>query len=219
MIAPGSWNSESCKGKLSYYAPGKVLVVSHTPAVQAQVEAFLTQMKGAMSAERAEPPDNLVPATFSVIQPVMKSLYQPVQEPPRTPPTMPRIGSDRPKHRFHFSILYEGEGLVDNNVVDLIKAQAGVPSAPVPVSTPATCALAPCVTPAGLTLPTGVYLEHPPQYLPAPMCAPGVCAPAGYAAPYPPANKAQPAVPAALPSSAPAQPLPAAPKMPPAESN
>lgn len=212
MVAPGSWSSAPNGGRLSYYAPGKVLVISHNAAVHTQVEAFLTQIKGTTSAAPVEPSTNVVPATFSMLQPVMKMVGQQAQDHPRTPSMMPRGGSDRPKHRFHFSILYEGEGLVDDNVVDLIRAQSGVPSVPIQINPAPTCCANPGVMPAAATLPSSVYLEPAPQYSSAPLCAPASYPPAlsGPAAPVP-----APWTPA---SPAPAKPQPAAPKMPRADS-
>jgi hypothetical protein len=59
VVAPGTWDACCCEDPqhvLSYYAPGKILVVSHTPAVQAQVEVFLNDMQKALAAQKPAAP-------------------------------------------------------------------------------------------------------------------------------------------------------------------
>jgi hypothetical protein len=126
VIAPGTWDAEAPGGEkrvLRYYAPGKILVVAHTAAVQAEVEAFLRSVKQSLPAARpmALPPilrtQNLVPAL---------------------PTELPAIdiAAKPPRHVFHvsvdgyeskttdsgegsetkfrnFTLRYEGEGLFD----------------------------------------------------------------------------------------------------------
>lgn len=117
VIAPGSWAND-WKGyrpdgaRLSYYAPGKVLVINHTSAVHAQVDAFLTSLKKSLPAKR-DP--QVMQAQFvpdaRPIGPVTASQAYPVPYPPSAP-----------KHLFHFIIRYEGDGVIDANVVKFAKA-------------------------------------------------------------------------------------------------
>jgi hypothetical protein len=125
VIAPGTWDKEADGEKrvLRYYAPGKILVVAHTAAVQAEVEAFLRSVKQSLPTSRptAPPPilrmQNLVPG------------------PPTELPAI-EIPGKPAKHVFHlsidgfenktsdsgegsemkfrnFTLRYEGEGLFD----------------------------------------------------------------------------------------------------------
>ncbi|MBI3822901.1 MAG: hypothetical protein HY289_09535 [Planctomycetes bacterium] len=112
MIAPGSWTDS--KAKLSYYAPGKVMVINHTGEVHAQVDAFLTSLKKSLPARR-DPQvmqAQFVPDARPLAPPTAAQAY-PVPYPPTTP-----------KHLFHFIIRYEGEGIIDENVVKFAKALA-----------------------------------------------------------------------------------------------
>jgi hypothetical protein len=53
VIQPDTWSMSGGSGTLSYYAPGKILVVYHTAAVQAQVAAFLKDVKKALPPKTA----------------------------------------------------------------------------------------------------------------------------------------------------------------------
>jgi hypothetical protein len=123
VVAPGTWKGP---GALRYYAPKKILVVYHTPAVQAQVDAFLkkvthastTGKDHASAAQRKPMPGRgVVPAAYHTpaeLKPpavAEQSLSYPVPAPVRAP-----------KHLFHFIIRYEGEGIIDDSVVQAIKA-------------------------------------------------------------------------------------------------
>ena len=124
VIAPGTWDVEvgGEKHVLRYYAPGKILVVAHTAAVQAEVEAFLRSVKQSLPTARPMAPpilrtQNLVPG------------------PPTELPAIEVVGKPA-KHVFHlsidgyesktsdsgegsemkfrnFTLRYEGDGLFD----------------------------------------------------------------------------------------------------------
>jgi hypothetical protein len=124
-IAPGTWKD---KGVIRYYAPKKLLVVSHTPATQAKVDAFLKSVKKSLPAanEKTSTAANtparetaVVPADFRMVGRVRgstASAEQSLSYPVPAPAT-------RPKHLFHFIIRYEGEGIVDDNIVKAMKTQ------------------------------------------------------------------------------------------------
>jgi hypothetical protein len=129
VIAPGTWKGP---GVLRFYAPRNILVVSHTAAVQTQVRGFLTDVKKSLPrgeerrhALKTPPRDQAVaPAEYLTSLPVKAS--DPVPEQPRAYP-VPAPGRP-PKHLFHFIIRYEGQGIIDNNVVQALKTQYGAAS-------------------------------------------------------------------------------------------
>ena len=147
MIQPDSWQNAEGKKTLSYYAPGKVLVICQTPAVHTQVEDFLNGLRKAMPARRVDA--SVVPAQFVApdaprVGPVQASQAYPIP-----------LGMKAPKHLFHFIIRYEGEGIIDSNVTQFAKtlrdagnADSGLKS----YSTPAT------------VLPASEPLAPAPQY-------------------------------------------------------
>ena len=51
MIQPASW--KQAEVKLSYYAPSKILVVNHTPAVHAQISELLQSLKKSLPPLKA----------------------------------------------------------------------------------------------------------------------------------------------------------------------
>jgi hypothetical protein len=125
MIKPESWTTSRAQagksGTLSYYAPGKVLVIYQTPAVHAQVDEFLQTLKKTLPREQASAPrlHPVVPAQYvpsNVTPPPMPAPLTQTNGYP-VPATMPI-----PKHLFHFIIRYEGEGIIDSNVVKFAKA-------------------------------------------------------------------------------------------------
>jgi hypothetical protein len=186
VIQPGTWNREASgtsdkRATLSYFAQGKVLVVYHTPAVQAEVSAFLENLKKAMPAEKDKP-------AVTQGQKVMQASWN-SPAPGRAPEVMavPQGTSypvppplQQPKHLFHlilkaeglddlgtavikelpgkvseaednkdkdkdkaesaktpalhpsvmFILRYEGEGIIDNTVADVLKEIYGAKMAP-----------------------------------------------------------------------------------------
>src|SRR5262245_55581982 len=61
VIEPKSWDRAGASGVLRYYAPKKILVVYHTPEVQAKVAKFLDNMKHAVACgkEKCVPPGKM----------------------------------------------------------------------------------------------------------------------------------------------------------------
>jgi hypothetical protein len=140
VIAAGTWKGP---GVIRYYPPKNILVVCHTPAVQAQVDGFLKDVKKSLpeptKARTAAPKS---PASFREVVPIVydqpnlpkkvQSKRVPEQNLSYPVPAQPKA----PKHLFHFIIRYEGEGIVDDNVVKAMKdyyraeIQAGQRTAP-----------------------------------------------------------------------------------------
>src|SRR5207249_2723742 len=114
------------KRSLSYYPPTKILVVYHTPAVQAEVAAFLGNIKKALATssnrstakttKTTELEPNLLPASLFVPQTLRGADSEPLTQ----PPSLAAPGTARPKHLFHFIIRYEGDGVIDANVVEFL---------------------------------------------------------------------------------------------------
>jgi hypothetical protein len=131
VIEPGSWNRPGTSGTkpvLRHYGPKKILVVYHTPAVQISVESFLKNMKNALprgkekttTAGKSMAKDSgTIPANY--MAPALMNTSNPVSKQRFTYPVPPPVG--KPKHLFHFIIRYEGEGIIDSNVVKFMKAQ------------------------------------------------------------------------------------------------
>jgi hypothetical protein len=162
VIEPGSWHQPGVAGKkqvLRYFAPKRVLVVYHTPAVHAKVDAFLKDMKKTL-------PGGHERTTAAKDPGIIRARYQaPALIPPANSTAEQNGGypvpasAKPPKHLFHFIIRYEGEGIVDNNVVQFMKAQAGA-NAP-PTSAPA-CAICPVPPPPAVSLPAPVVYGAAP---------------------------------------------------------
>ncbi len=172
VIQPGSWNRgdtrETLTPTLNYYAPAKILVVHHTPAVQSQVDAFLKNLKKALPRGQA----SLVPGPQSNIKStlatglVVPAKFSPSNTTPAASATAkPYLIAEpqdnlRPKHLFHFIIRYEGDGIIDANVARMMKAVYGQtveaakaaesesPASPVAPATPANSPTAPGPAPS-----------------------------------------------------------------------
>jgi hypothetical protein len=128
VVAPGTWKYHGGEGVLRYYAPKNLLVVSHTAATQAKVEDFLKNVKKSLpaghdktrTAAKAQMHDSaVVPADYRVPGPT-RACSSFAEQSSSYPVPAPVA---RPKHLFHFIIRYEGEGIVDDNVVKAIKTQ------------------------------------------------------------------------------------------------
>jgi hypothetical protein len=123
VIEPGTWKGQEV---LRYYAPKNILVVYHTPAVQAKVDGFLKNVKkslpsvkaGKTTAKMSSSPQTIVQAGHHV--PALLKTSSPVPEPSLGYAVPAPIKA--PKHLFHFIIRYEGEGIIDDNVVKFMKA-------------------------------------------------------------------------------------------------
>jgi hypothetical protein len=127
VIAPGTWKGP---GVLRYYAPRNLLVVSHTPAVQAQVRGFLKDVKkslargdGGNPAGPTAPVRDRAVAPAEYRAPLLLRAADPVAEQPLAYPVP--APARPPKHLFHFIIRYEGQGIIDDNVLKAIKTQYG----------------------------------------------------------------------------------------------
>ncbi|MCI0638138.1 MAG: hypothetical protein L0Y72_05080 [Gemmataceae bacterium] len=149
VIEPGSWRHAVAAGHatghhLSYFAPARILVVHHTPGVQAQVDAFLKRVKQALPPHRQAAKGttlqplattgsfavlsdrNVVPAHHAVAPSSKPS--DPVLMPKGVYPVPAPL--QQPKHLFHLVLRYEGEGVVDAQVVELLKNVTGQNPAP-----------------------------------------------------------------------------------------
>jgi hypothetical protein len=118
MVEPQSWKG-SCS--LRYYAPKNILVVNNSSAVHTKIDDFLKDMKTKMpkvktahaKTTKKQPRDLVVPAAYRQVNLPQEPSAYPVPAPVKTP-----------KHLFHFLIRYEGEGIIDDNVVKFMKAQS-----------------------------------------------------------------------------------------------
>jgi hypothetical protein len=132
VIQPGTWTQDGTpEGKdkcvLAYYAPAKILVVYHTPAVQTKVQAFLANLKESLPQEKEKPTGksrkamgsehSVVPSNYEELGPV--KAVEPAKLSKSSYPVPSR--AQQPKHLFHFIIRYEGEGIIDDNVAGLLK--------------------------------------------------------------------------------------------------
>ncbi len=127
VIEPATWNKDGAgKNILTYNAATKVLVVYHTAAVQTKVGDFIDGLKKALPSKHATAPSSkpglwqssVIPAGYLV--PAAAKANEPGQIPTAyaVPPATPQ-----PKHLFHFIIRYEGDGIIDSNVVEFMKVQ------------------------------------------------------------------------------------------------
>jgi hypothetical protein len=152
VIEPGSWNRPGDPGQgpaLRYFPPKKIIVVYHTPAVQAKVDGFLKDLKKSLcqgekvaaGGTTAESKRGVAPAEFR--EPAVSRAADPAPEPGVSYPVPAPVRP--PKHLFHFIIRYEGEGIIDENVVKWWKMQYGTKDEKEP---PTSCATAPRACPA-----------------------------------------------------------------------
>jgi hypothetical protein len=118
MIEPTSWQTKGGSGALSYYAPKNVLIVNQSAAIQSKVEGFLKDLKASMPKASATYVSGLKPARAKVV-PADYRESEPL--PPSSYPVPAAVKP--PKHLFHFIIRYEGDGIIDDNVVKFMKAQ------------------------------------------------------------------------------------------------
>ena len=135
VIQPGSWSRSAGSTarttepgrRLSYYAPAKILVVYHTPAVQAKVAACLQDLKKAIPTQRDQATarsgkskatdPQVVPAKYAT--PSLIKTADPATPAKSTYPVpAPAV---QPRHLFHLIIRYEGDGITDANVAGLVK--------------------------------------------------------------------------------------------------
>jgi hypothetical protein len=153
VIEPKSWQGSGGTAKLCYNAPEQVLVVHQTPAGQRKVAAFLHKMKKSLKTDHT--------GTKTVdSEPAVVHAHHNSGGPTALPsavagPSYPVPASTKqPHHLFHFLIRYEGDGVIDSNVVKMARvmkdkmnggtAPACVPQAsylaiPPTLGTPGTC--------------------------------------------------------------------------------
>jgi hypothetical protein len=132
VIEPGTWAQDGAgRRKLSYYAPGKVLVVYHTPAVQAKVAAFLRDLQKAApqqhvmapADETPPPPLNqaIMPARYTVSEQAKASAALAADKSGYLVPAPVK----QPKHLFHLILRYEGQGVSDSAVAGIVTQLGG----------------------------------------------------------------------------------------------
>jgi hypothetical protein len=172
VIATGTWKGP---GVIRYYAPKNILVVCHTPAVQAKVEEFLKDMRKSLpeaktanaASRKIAPPDReVVPAAYRA--PASLKASRPTVEPSLSYPIPAQAKA--PKHLFHFIVRYEGEGIIDDSVVKVMKSYFQAEKKASAAATPVTA--------------YGAAPAAPVAGSPAPVCLPAA-PPADYVTPYP----------------------------------
>jgi hypothetical protein len=124
VIQPGTWSQVEARHRISYYAQGKILVVYHNAAVQAEVAAFLENLKKALPPEKqgASAPRGKIPALDPNVTPASLNV-------PASMSTL--VGSSypvpaplqHPKHLFH--LIVRAEGIGDLGSPALIKDLSG----------------------------------------------------------------------------------------------
>jgi hypothetical protein len=157
VIAPGTWDADAPGGEkriLRYFAPGKILVVAHTAAVQAEVEAFLRSVKQSLPMARpTAPPPPIVGTpilrTQNLVPGVPLTDLPSIEVVPKTARHMFHLSIDgfesktsdsgegsETKFR-NFTLRYEGDGLLDLaelaknvNVKTGSEAPPSIPSTP-----------------------------------------------------------------------------------------
>jgi len=184
VVQPGSWSQQGGDARLSYYAPGRVMVVYQSAAAHTEVDAFLKNVKAAManrptSASRStaamrEP--GVLPAAHSAFVPAQGPAAKAAQAMPYAVP--PPVG--QPKHLFHFIIRYEGEGIIDSNVAELYKSMNSAKPGEIPPSLAAIVGVPASACNANPVMTAPAAGEPAPAYMP-PCAAPGL-------APIMPAN-------------------------------
>ncbi len=127
MVEPSSWQERGGSGAFRYYAPKNILIIKNSAAVQTKVDGFLKDLKTSLprtpqtgiAANKKMPTAHVVPAGYNVPAPVHAGGTVPESSSYPVPaPAKP------PKHLFHFLIRYEGEGIIDDNVVRFMKVQS-----------------------------------------------------------------------------------------------
>jgi hypothetical protein len=124
MVEPSSWKGSGGTGVLHYYAPKNILIVNNSAAVRSKVDDFLKKLKTSLpktsrtkfAANKNPSRANVVPAEYRAPAPTRTA--NPLPEASSYPVPAP---VKAPKHLFHFLIRYEGEGIIDDNVVKFMK--------------------------------------------------------------------------------------------------
>ncbi|MCI0683352.1 MAG: hypothetical protein L0Y71_14710 [Gemmataceae bacterium] len=138
LIQRSSWTQEGGSGAMSYYPPAKMLVVYQTPAVHAQVDMFLKNVKKSLPITKTAATKTAASMTKNTMpicrdSGVVPATHLSVPESRRVIDSAPAAKGtypipapmQQPKHLFHFIIRYEGDGVIDANVSTLAKALLG----------------------------------------------------------------------------------------------
>jgi hypothetical protein len=124
VIDPESWSDEATGGKpvITYNSARRVLVVLHTPTVQAKVAAFIKKMEkaGATGGEEASEARNDRAGEKAVKTPRAKPAHANAPGAGYVVPAPVK----QPRHLVHFIFRYEGDGFIDSNVVKFARALA-----------------------------------------------------------------------------------------------
>lgn len=152
MIESKSWQQSGGSGVLRYYAPKNILIVNNSADVLKKVNGFLKNLKtslpktkhASVATSKKSTHSNVVPADYRA--PALMGTSSPLPEPSGYPVPTP---VKAPKHLFHFLIRYEGEGIIDDNVVKFMKVQNLVGNG----SKPATASASGNCCPVGTTMP------------------------------------------------------------------
>lgn len=126
IVESKSWQQYGGSGALRYYAPKNILIVNHSPRMQAKVDGFLKKLKTSLpkasqtglAKRKKSSHASIVPADYRTPPESPVRTSNPLPEPSSYPVPAP---VKAPKHLFHFLIRYEGEGLIDDNVVKFMK--------------------------------------------------------------------------------------------------
>jgi hypothetical protein len=124
MIEPKSWQGYG-GGAIRYYASKNILIIRNSAPTHAKVDSFLRDLKKSMpkgsgsgfATGKKSPSASVVPAEYRA--PALLRASSPVPETSSYPVPAP---AQPPKHLFHFLIRYEGDGIIDDNVVKFMKA-------------------------------------------------------------------------------------------------
>jgi hypothetical protein len=127
LMDSGAWRGEgSGRWLLNYHPQSRVLVVHHTPVVQAKIESFLRDVKKALpQSARSGPEMQVIQAggtAPAVVRPSGPAAPAYLSGPPAYIVPGPK---QQPKHLFHFIIRYEGDGLGEAGPVDDDKTSPG----------------------------------------------------------------------------------------------
>jgi hypothetical protein len=147
VVEPYSWQSVGGPGVVRYNSANGILVVRHSKAVHTKVETFLKDLKQSIpgttatastTAQRTQD-ECVIPAAHQAPS-TLRTSSATQDECPSLPPTAKKS----PKHLLHITIRYEGEGLIDDNVIKYFKNEMeckpsyGAPACEV-VPPPPTC--------------------------------------------------------------------------------
>ncbi|HLW64702.1 MAG TPA: hypothetical protein VKS79_05230 [Gemmataceae bacterium] len=126
VIEPSTWQSMGGSGVVRYNSANGILVVRHCAAIHSKVENFLKDLKqslpatgtGATPMTQKMPSESVVPAAHHA-----PSLLRPSAPPQDECSSAAANSKKSPKHVLHLTIHYEGEGIIDDNVVKYFKSE------------------------------------------------------------------------------------------------